>query len=428
LHISQFTHWFQYAALQKEHEEVVLAKNKLEKDLQVASSELEETRRLYNQFLLKNTLVQVEYDEYKQRTQQEIDQSQALIKKLQLERVLAKQKLWDAQAKIVQLKGNIRTFIRIKPSKEGSDGIVIENSKSIRVQHANGSSAYEFEHIFESCHNQEVVFAEVQEFIESCMFGHNVTILAYGQTGSGKTYTMRGRNGSDEGILPRAIKLLLDSQETLRCLGYTFNITMSCVEVYNDECYDLLTGSRRQLEVQLSASSIFGLKVEQVTDEQKMRELIKRADCNRSTASTRTNDMSSRSHAIYRINLSVSNSLTNDVTESSLALVDLAGSERCKESGVTGARLAETTAINKSLLALQNVISARLAKFQQNVTYRDRTLTKCLSELLRPASAKILMIVTLSPEDVSQSRNSLEFASKAYGKKGKTQIVSQYMK
>lgn len=45
-------------------------------------------------------------------------------------------------------------------------------------------------------------------------------------------------------------------------------------------------------------------------------------------------------------------------TVSRLNLVDLAGSERAKATGATGSRLKEGSQINKSLVALGNVISA----------------------------------------------------------------------
>ena len=59
------------------------------------------------------------------------------------------------------------------------------------------------------------------------------------------------------------------------------------------------------------------------------------------------------------------------VQVSCLHLVDLAGSERTLESGVQGARLKETCAINQSLLCLGNVV-ARLAENDGgHIPYRD---------------------------------------------------------
>lgn len=59
--------------------------------------------------------------------------------------------------------------------------------------------------------NQENIFNELSQLIQSSVDGKNVCIFAYGQTGSGKTYTMQG--GIDEehkGIIPRSIKLIFD--------------------------------------------------------------------------------------------------------------------------------------------------------------------------------------------------------------------------
>jgi hypothetical protein len=57
--------------------------------------------------------------------------------------------------------------------------------------------------------------------------------------------------------------------------------------------------------------------------------------------------------------------------------VDLAGSERAKKTGATGVILKEGININKSLLALGNVIS-HLTDNQTHIPYRDSKLTRIL--------------------------------------------------
>ena len=69
-------------------------------------------------------------------------------------------------------------------------------------------------------------------------------------------------------------------------------------------------------------------------------------------ASTACNATSSRSHSIFQLKLNF-----GEVCKT-LSLVDLAGSERLDKSKVEGERLKETLAINKSLSALADVISA----------------------------------------------------------------------
>ena len=57
-----------------------------------------------------------------------------------------------------------------------------------------------------------------------------------------------------------------------------------------------------------------------------------------------------------------------------LSLIDLAGSERLDKTKVEGQRLKETQAINKSLSALADVISAMKEK-EGHVPYRNSKLT-----------------------------------------------------
>src|ERR1700753_3676311 len=74
------------------------------------------------------------------------------------------------------------------------------------------------------------------------------------------------------------------------------------------------------------------------------------------------NDTSSRSHAVFTIQLKqIQHSLTADETiepTARMRLVDLAGSERAKSTEATGQRLVEGGKINKSLTTLGRVIAA----------------------------------------------------------------------
>ena len=62
----------------------------------------------------------------------------------------------------------------------------------------------------------------------------------------------------------------------------------------------------------------------------------------RATAATRCNERSSRSHCVFQLFITGSNSITGQTVEGTLNLIDLAGSERVSNSGATGDRFKET--------------------------------------------------------------------------------------
>ena len=92
--------------------------------------------------------------------------------------------------------------------------------------------------------------------------------------------------------------------------------------------------------------------------------------------------------------------------------MDLAGSERLKKSGSEGVQQKEAAAINKSLSALGDVISA-LASGTPHVPYRNSKLTMLMSDSLG-GNAKTLMFVNVSPTDgnLDETQNSLTYAQR----------------
>lgn len=108
------------------------------------------------------------------------------------------------------IKGNIRVFIRIRPSiahdcdeDKIQNCLVLGENKKIRlevpVQYIKSDNqpkefSYDFEHVFDAGQTQEDIFNEMSCCVQSLIDGYNVCILGYGQTGSGKTYTILGKD------------------------------------------------------------------------------------------------------------------------------------------------------------------------------------------------------------------------------------------
>ncbi|CAE7202411.1 unnamed protein product, partial [Symbiodinium pilosum] len=93
--------------------------------------------------------------------------------------------------------------------------------------------------------------------------------------------------------------------------------------------------------------------------------------------------------------------------------VDLAGSERVMKTGVAGTQLEEAKNINKSLLALGQVIYA-LAHKQKHVPYRDSKLTQLLRNCLG-GNARTAVLIAVSPhvDNAGESLSSMRFGARA---------------
>ena len=136
----------------------------------------------------------------------------------------------------------------------------------------------------------------------------------------------------------------------------------------------------------------------------------------RTVAATKMNNSSSRSHSVFTLYLTLELS-PESTLRAKINLVDLAGSENQNNTGAKGTRLKEACAINKSLSALGNVISALTSRSKgksRHIPYRDSILTRLLQESLG-GNAKAIMLVAISPasSNYAQTYSTLSFAERA---------------
>lgn len=343
----------------------------------------------------------------------------------QKERLLDKKRR-EALNKILDIKGSIRVFCRVRPFLL-SDRRRIHEPISIGLEKVVVKSVgirkeYRYDKVFHQAATQEDVFVEVEPILRSALDGHNVCILAYGQTGTGKTFTMDGTN-NQAGIIPRAIEELF-RQASLDNSSITFS--MSMLEVYMGNLRDLLApkvASRTHevaakcLNIQTDPKGMVeveGLTQVQIPDTAKAKWWYAKGRRARSTSWTNVNETSSRSHCLMRITISRHGDDSKAKAQvSKLWMVDLGGSERLLKTGATGQTLDEGRAINLSLSALGDVIAA-LRRKRGHVPYRNSKLTQILKDSLGHSS-KVLMLVHISPceEDVGETICSLSFANRA---------------
>ncbi|KAI8988176.1 P-loop containing nucleoside triphosphate hydrolase protein [Mycotypha africana] len=375
-----------------------------------------------------------------------------------------------AHDRVQELKGNIRVFCRVKPRLNTvTDSINGKSTIAEGKKVANTSAADEnenyiafkffgddneglefdeitkfgqtkkhiftYDRVFQPEESQEDCFEEISQLVQSALDGYNVSIFAYGQTGSGKTYTMQGpprfnaasstsQNNSnnilhrDAGMIPRAVHQIYDVAKKMKKFNWDYTITGEFLEIYNETIHDLLgePSEYGKIKHDIMLDSNEKIAVSKLTSvdlhsPEQVQTMLTKAMKNRSTAATKLNHASSRSHCVFTLRITGENTETKETRLGVLNLVDLAGSESVSKSGSEGERFREASNINKSLSYLGNVIQA-LAKKSSHVPYRDSKLTYLLKDSFG-GNCKTLMFVNISQEKrhLKETLFSLRFAT-----------------
>ncbi len=355
---------------------------------------------------------------------------------------------------------NVKVAVRCRPmsSKEtarGCGSIVTINANSVHIEGVDGdhgskeSKDYTFDFAYDSNSTQDQVYKDIGEpVVTQAMDGFNCTVFAYGQTGSGKSYSMMGY-GEDHGLIPKlnddlwqrvnntlkkrerdSVKHGAESAKVKEMGKMDFMITVSFLEIYNEEIKDLLNPSSKQMKIRENKEK--GIYVEDlcevvVKEPGGVLQLIEQGNAVRRVAATQMNDTSSRSHSVFTIKIEQRTvaELDGGVTKTQMVkaklnLVDLAGSERAEKTGATGSTLKEGANINMSLMALGNVINAlsemgaSKGKKKIHIPYRDSKLTRLLQESLG-GNAATVMIAAISPADYNydETLGTLKYANRA---------------
>eukprot|EP00743_Colponemidia_sp_Colp-15_P009528 GILK01010422.1.p1 GENE.GILK01010422.1~~GILK01010422.1.p1 ORF type:complete len:746 (+),score=122.48 GILK01010422.1:40-2238(+) len=355
-------------------------------------------------------------------------------------------------------KQNVKVVVRVRPFLAHED----RNSRCVfspegnlillKDSHQEQITQYSFDTVYSEKSQQPDLFTrEIAPVLPNLLCGHNITVLAFGITGTGKTHTMQGTK-ADPGIVPLALRRLLDLRDrvehesTVRCSacdssknfqnlrGRKIRLSLSFLEVYHDEVYDLLETKAATTSVSLPGGSshdnnkvVRGLPVREDANGnvviqnsvevffdscEEFGRLYERGCQQRASAATQLNAHSSRSHAIIMVRCYVDTGSKRKLL-GKLHLIDLAGNEDNRKTGNVGQRLVESSAINKSLFVLGKVINS-LNAGHQRIPYRDSKLTRLLQDSLGGRNYCI-MIVTIAPgtQFYQHTSNTLSYATKS---------------
>ena len=255
----------------------------------------------------------------------------------------------------------IRILIRIRPffSEEETTitPLIIDEKDDQTIKIGKNGQYYEgiYDKIFFSTSTQKEIFDYTSLFLNKISNGINLTIISYGQTGTGKTYTIFGKewtnnanysenfrftkydfiknnmniikNDESNGIVPRTLLYIFDSN-----LFNNFEITCSFMQIYNEKIYDLLgeefnnhdkfiipyghdissinpikQKSLQILEDKKLGIFIQGLSQNVVNSFEDCIKILIKGEENRKKRQTNKNELSSRSHVIFIVNLQSKN-------------------------------------------------------------------------------------------------------------------------
>jgi len=254
-----------------------------------------------------------------------------------------------------------------------------------------------------------------------------------------QTFTMEGPP-DNPGVNLRSLEELFRLQAE-RADTMTYEFVLSYLEIYNESVHDLLVepakkgATKKALDVRQGSDGmvVAGLVETPVSSVEEVVALMGRGADNRAVGSHDMNEHSSRSHSILTLSVVGTPVKANDAAaaaaggsskdeggsssmssvKAKLHLIDLAGSERVSKTDATGDRLKEAQAINKSLSALGDVISALGGKKGTHVPYRNSRLTFLLQDSLS-GNSKVLMFCNVSPAsyNLGETVCSLTFAAR----------------
>ncbi|KAF8961771.1 kinesin-like protein, partial [Flammula alnicola] len=274
-----------------------------------------------------------------------------------------------------------------------------------------------FKFPFTSCYDQdstqeEIFKNDVEPLIDVVYSGVTVTIFAYGVTSSGKTHTMQGTK-ADPGVIPRVVRTMFEKKTHIQ--QYQTSLAVSYMEIYKDEVYDLLVTRENapKLPVRENDSGmvfVANLTRTPISGVDDFDNIYNAATKHRSVGATNLNRASSRSHAVLTIEITMIDPIANMTLTGKINLVDLAGSENNKLTGNDPSRMAESSAINKSLSVLGQVVHA-LNQGASRIPYRNSKLTRILQDALGGSSVGLL-ICNLAPgiKFRQDTLNTLNFA------------------
>lgn len=317
---------------------------------------------------------------------------------------------------------------------------------------------FAFDRVFGHTMSNVAVYEQTARPLVDALFkGGRGTCFAYGQTGAGKTFTMAGDGHENPGLYTLAVRDLFDRIRRIESEQWRAaeaegdddfvppdppQVWISFYEIYASKLQDLLNRSGK-LECREDSNNevqIVGLTQRLCEVEEDVLGCIDEGSAARATGVTGANDDSSRSHAVFQIelrnppssdetidaNMAIRQNVLRGSQKSQmdaikkgteigrLCFIDLAGSERgIDTASSTRQTRMEGAEINKSLLALKECIRA-MDQRKDHTPFRGSKLTQVLKASFMSKNCRTVMIANISPasSNVEHTLNTLRYSDR----------------
>jgi len=194
-------------------------------------------------------------------------------------------------------------------------------------------------------------------------------------------------------------------------------VSLSYLEIYNEEIRDLLTNSSEPTNLRLKQDAESGVYVEGlthhvITDTRQCLEAVAAASQRRIVQQTMMGSASSRSHLVAVFKVERNGAGEKPGQSAKLSLVELAGSHRLSRSGISEQALKEAKMTSVGLIALGDCISA-LSEASRHIPYRNSKLTRLLQDSLgRDTTTVFSLHVSPSECDYDETIGTLRFGAR----------------
>lgn len=171
---------------------------------------------------------------------------------------------------IMDLKGHIRVFCRVRPYGSTDDAVAsinypdLEGREIVLAPTKGPKYPFTFDKVFAATSSQEDIFDEVSYMLPSIMNGGNACVFAYGATQTGKSYTLEGPSSTAEeplGLIPRSILWIYEATRAPESNDWRYTVEVRHIGIYNETIYDLHAPEGSSTGTKHEIHSIAGNKI-----------------------------------------------------------------------------------------------------------------------------------------------------------------------